>query len=38
MSDMRTELNDITGDNAIRPTWLEAALVAAGVLKRGAEL
>ena len=35
VADERHRIADITGGGAIRPKWLEAALVAAGVLKAG---
>ena len=38
VADERQRIADITGGGAIRPKWLEAALVAAGVLKPGEPL
>ena len=38
VADERQRIADITGGGAIRPKWLEAALVAAGVLKAGEAL
>jgi 4-hydroxy-4-methyl-2-oxoglutarate aldolase len=38
VADKRQRIADITGGGAIRPKWLEAALVAAGVLKAGETL
>lgn len=38
VADERQRIADITGGGAIRPKWLEAALVAAGVLKPGEAL
>ena len=38
VADERQRIADITGGGAIRPKWLEAALVAAGVLKAGETL
>ena len=38
VADERQRIADITGGGAIRPKWLEAALVAAGVLKAGEPL
>ena len=38
VDDERQRIADITGGGAIRPKWLEAALVAAGVLKAGEAL
>lgn len=35
VADERQRIADITGGGAIRPKWLEASLVAAGVLKAG---
>jgi 4-hydroxy-4-methyl-2-oxoglutarate aldolase len=35
VADERQRIADITGGGAIRPKWLEASLVAAGVLKPG---
>jgi 4-hydroxy-4-methyl-2-oxoglutarate aldolase len=38
VADERQRIADITGGGAIRPKWLEASLVAAGVLKAGEQL
>ena len=38
VADERQRIADITGGGAIRPKWLEAALVAAGLLKPGETL
>ena len=38
VADERQRIADITGGGAIRPAWLEASLVAAGVLKAGETL
>jgi 4-hydroxy-4-methyl-2-oxoglutarate aldolase len=38
VTDERQRIADITGGGAIRPKWLEASLVAAGVLKAGEQL
>jgi regulator of RNase E activity RraA len=38
VADERKRIADITGGGAIRPKWLEAALVAAGLLKVGEKL
>ena len=38
VADERQRIADITGGGAIRPKWLEAALLAAGVLKPGESL
>ncbi len=38
VADERQRIADITGGGAIRPKWLEAALVAAGLLKPGEAL
>ena len=38
VTDERQRIADITGGGAIRPKWLEASLVAAGVLKPGEPL
>ena len=38
VADERQRIADITGGGAIRPKWLDAALVAAGVLKPGEAL
>ena len=38
VADERQRIADITGGGAIRPQWLEAALVAAGALKPGEKL
>jgi 4-hydroxy-4-methyl-2-oxoglutarate aldolase len=38
VADERQRIADITGGGAIRPKWLEAALIAAGVLKPGEPL
>ena len=38
VADERQRIADITGGGAIRPQWLEASLVAAGVLKAGETL
>ena len=38
VADERQRIHDITSGKAIRPKWLEAALVAAGVLKAGESL
>jgi 4-hydroxy-4-methyl-2-oxoglutarate aldolase len=38
VADERQRIADITGGGAIRPQWLQASLVAAGVLKPGETL